>query len=109
MNSALAFTENALLWTWKASVSVSVLVVLVMLARKLLGRHLSPRLCYAFSLLIFIRLLLPVVPVSPLSFENLFQHPSAPVDLVPTPLSLELGRIPESRALLLPADVPQPP
>ena len=54
------------------SLQVALLVGLVLLVQKVLGRWLTPRLRYALSLLIFLRLLLPVAPPSSLSLENLF-------------------------------------
>jgi beta-lactamase regulating signal transducer with metallopeptidase domain len=67
----LTFATHAFDRVWKISWSAAVLVALVLLAQKLLGRWLTPRLRQTFSLLIFIRLLLPEVPSSPLSLENL--------------------------------------
>jgi beta-lactamase regulating signal transducer with metallopeptidase domain len=71
MNTLLTFGEHAFERIWKISLSAAVLAALVFLAQKLLGRWLTPRLRQALSLLIFIRLLLPAVPSSRLSVENL--------------------------------------
>src|SRR5205809_4616745 len=59
-------------WTWRTSIYASLLIVLIILFQKLLAKWLTPRLRYTLSLLILIRLLLPTVPSSALSFENLF-------------------------------------
>jgi beta-lactamase regulating signal transducer with metallopeptidase domain len=89
MNSFLPFVENAFQWTWKTSAAVSVLVALVWLTQKLLGRFLSPRLRYLFSLLILVRLLVPVVPSSSLSFENLLPRHAPHVETAsPFPASI---------------------
>lgn len=71
MNSLLAFSNDAFDLVWRTSLSAAILAVLVFLAQKLLGRWLTARWRYTLSLLILIRLLLPVVPSSPLSLENL--------------------------------------
>ena len=76
MKELIALVQPAFDWTWKNSVQVALLIGLVLLVQKVLGRWLTPRLRYALSLLILFRLLLPAVPPSPLSIENLFT-PSA--------------------------------
>jgi bla regulator protein BlaR1 len=53
-----------------ASVTASFLIMLVLLAKKLLNFRLSPRLHHGLWLLVLIRLLVPVVPESPLSIFN---------------------------------------
>ena len=76
MKELITLVQPAFDWTWKNSVQVALLIGLVLLVQKVLGRWLTPRLRYALSLLILFRLLLPAVPPSPLSIENLFT-PSA--------------------------------
>src|ERR1035438_2050090 len=78
MNTLLTFGEHAFERIWKISLSAAILAALVFLAQKLLGRWLTPRLRQALSLLIFIRLLLPAVPSSRLSLENLSGPWSSP-------------------------------
>jgi beta-lactamase regulating signal transducer with metallopeptidase domain len=85
VNTLLTFGELAFERIWKISLSAAILVVLVFLAQKLLSRWLTPRFRQALSLLIFIRLLLPAVPSSPLSLENLsapWSSPKRPASLV---------------------------
>jgi beta-lactamase regulating signal transducer with metallopeptidase domain len=79
MNALLTFGEHAFERIWKISLSAAILAVLVFLAQKLLGRWLTPRLRQALSLLIFIRLLLPAVPSSRLSLENLSGRWPSPI------------------------------
>jgi bla regulator protein BlaR1 len=74
MNALLDLAGPAFGWIWTTSLNAAVLAVLVFLTQKLLARWLTPRLRYALILLIFVRLLLPVAPSSPLSLENFLQH-----------------------------------
>jgi beta-lactamase regulating signal transducer with metallopeptidase domain len=87
VKTLLALGQNAFEWTWKTSVSAALLVALVFLAQKLLSRWLTPRLRYTLSLLILIRLLLPVVPSSPLSLENLFRRRASPAESASAPIA----------------------
>ena len=73
MKELITLIQPAFEWTWKNSVQAAVLIGLVLLVQKVLGRWLTPRLRYALSLLILFRLLLPVAPPSALSLENLFR------------------------------------
>ena len=73
MKALLSLIQPAFEWTWKNSLQVALLVGLVLLVQTVLARWLTPRLRYALSLLILLRLLLPAVPSSPLSLENLFR------------------------------------
>ncbi|HEX3716752.1 MAG TPA: M56 family metallopeptidase [Verrucomicrobiae bacterium] len=84
MNTWLAFGQTAFEWTWRTSLSAAVLVALVFLTQKFLGRLLTPRLRYTLSLLVLVRLLLPVAPASPLSLENLFHHHPALASYTPS-------------------------
>jgi beta-lactamase regulating signal transducer with metallopeptidase domain/biopolymer transport protein ExbD len=77
MKTFLTLAGHAFDWTWKTSLAAAALVILVVLTQALLSRWLTPRLRYTLSLLIFIRLLLPMAPSSRLSLENLF-HRSQP-------------------------------
>src|SRR5437762_9989563 len=72
MKLLITLSQNVFEWTWKTSVSATLLIVLVFLLQRLFARWLTPRLRYAFSLLILVRLILPIVPSSSFSFENLF-------------------------------------
>ncbi len=72
MNLFLTLSGSAFEWTWRTSARVTVLIALVFLAQKLLGRRLTPGSRYALSLLVLIGLLLPWVPPSPFSLGNLF-------------------------------------
>src|SRR5438477_5407042 len=74
MKLLMTLGQNVFEWTWKTSVSATLLIVLVFLLQRLFARWLTPRLRYAFSLLILVRLILPIVPPSSFSFENLFPH-----------------------------------
>src|ERR1035437_10934277 len=73
MKALISLIQPAFDGTWKNSLQVAVLVGLVVLVQTVLARWLTPRLRYALSLLILLRLLLPAVPPSPLSLENLFK------------------------------------
>ncbi|MCX6929022.1 MAG: hypothetical protein NT154_38285 [Verrucomicrobia bacterium] len=80
MRELIALIQPAFEWTWKNSVQVALLIGLVLLVQKVLGRWLTPRLRYALSLLILFRLLLPAAPQSTMSLQNLF----APAVRLPT-------------------------
>jgi beta-lactamase regulating signal transducer with metallopeptidase domain len=88
MNTLSTLGEHAFERIWKISLSAAILAALVFLAQKLLGRWLTPRLRQALSLLIFIRLLLPAVPSSRMSLENLpgpWSSPKRPVSVMAAP------------------------
>ncbi|HWQ90778.1 MAG TPA: M56 family metallopeptidase [Clostridia bacterium] len=72
MNALLVLTTAAFECIWRTSFIVAILAVLVFLTQKLLGRWLTPYPRYVLSLLIFIRLMLPMAPSSRMSLENLF-------------------------------------
>lgn len=72
MKLLIALGQTAFEWTWKTSIYATLLIVLVFVVQELLAKWLTPRLRYTLSLLVLIRLLLPVTPSSLLSFENLF-------------------------------------
>ena len=72
MNILVELGESVFEWTWKTSMYATLLIVLVFVLQKFLARWLTPRLRYALSLLVLIRLLLPMAPASVLSLENLF-------------------------------------
>ncbi len=76
MKELIALIQPAFDWTWKNSVQVALLIGLVLLVQKILGRWLTPRLRYALSLLILFRLLLPAAPPSTMSLQNLFTPPA---------------------------------
>ncbi|MCX6916483.1 MAG: M56 family metallopeptidase, partial [Verrucomicrobia bacterium] len=73
MKALISLIQPAFDWTWQNSLQVALLVGLVVLVQTVLARWLTPRLRYALSLLILLRLLLPAVPSSPLSLENLIR------------------------------------
>lgn len=85
MSTFASILGSAFDWTWQTSLQTSVLIILVLLLQRLLGRWLTPRLRYALSLLVFCRLLLPVAPSSPLSFENLLPQTPHPAQSSPPP------------------------
>src|SRR5262245_45868122 len=72
MNFLMAAWEGLFEWTWKTSGRASVLILLMLLLQRLLGRRLTAGSRYAFSFLVLIALLLPIAPASRLSLENLF-------------------------------------
>jgi beta-lactamase regulating signal transducer with metallopeptidase domain len=82
MKEFITLIQPAFAWTWKNSLQAAVLIGLVLLLQKILGRWLTPRLRYALSLLIVLRLLLPTAPPSPISLENLFT-PAAQLTAAP--------------------------
>ena len=89
--TALAAATDFGVWILDTSWQASVLVALVFVIRRALGRWLQPRWQYALWLLVVARLALPAVPASPTSVFNL-----APVSRAP------------SKAIAVPADGPGP-
>jgi beta-lactamase regulating signal transducer with metallopeptidase domain len=85
MSTMTAILQAAFDWTWRTSLQTSILIVLVLLLQRLLGRWLTPRLRYALSILALCRLLLPVAPASSFSLENLFASTHQPVPSRPPP------------------------
>jgi len=78
MKALLSLIQPVFDWTWKNSLQVALLVGLVLLVQTVLARWLTPRLRYALSLLILLRLLLPLAPPSPLSLQNLWPRATPP-------------------------------
>lgn len=74
MKTLLTLLGPAFNWTWKTSVAAAALVILVFVVQAFLARWLTSRLRYTLSLLILIRLLLPMAPSSRLSLENVLRH-----------------------------------
>ena len=70
-------------WLWRSSWQAAILVALVLLVQLLLKNKVSARWRYNLWLIVLVRLLLPVLPESPLSIYNLLSAvPSAtPRDL----------------------------
>src|SRR5687768_13187901 len=70
-------------WLWRSSWQAAVLVALVLLVQLLLKNRLTARWRYNLWLIVLVRLVLPVLPESPLSIYNLLSAvPSAtPRDL----------------------------
>jgi len=70
VNWLIAAGQTVFQWTWETSIYATLLIALVFFLQKVLARWLTPRLRYTLSLLVLIRLLLPMAPSSVLSFEN---------------------------------------
>jgi beta-lactamase regulating signal transducer with metallopeptidase domain len=71
-------------WTWQTSLRASILILLVLLVCRVLGRRLPPVWHYGLWFLVVVRLLLPVAP--PASFSLLNAVPSGDSVVVePTP------------------------
>ncbi len=60
--------------TWRASLRACVLIVAVLIVQALAGKRLPARFRYALSLLVLLRLLLPVTPASRLSVDYFSRH-----------------------------------
>ena len=71
MKLLITLGQAAFAWTWETSLYASLLIVLVFGLQKVLARWLTPRLRYTISLLVLLRLLLPMTPFSALSVGNL--------------------------------------
>ena len=71
MKLLITLGQAAFAWTWETSLYASLLIVLVFGLQKVLARRLTPRLRYTISLLVLLRLLLPMTPFSALSVGNL--------------------------------------
>jgi beta-lactamase regulating signal transducer with metallopeptidase domain len=71
MKLLIALGQTAFAWIWQTSLYATLLIVLVFVLQMILAKWLTPRLRYTLSLLVLIRLLLPVMPCSVFSFENL--------------------------------------
>jgi len=59
-----AALEQFCLWTWQTSLHASVLIALVLVIQFAFGKRLPVRLRYGFSLLVLLRLILPVAPAT---------------------------------------------
>lgn len=70
MNLLSSACQGTFDWMWKTSLSAAILAALVFLVQWMLGKRLTPRLHYALSLLVLIRLLMPALPVSHFSIEK---------------------------------------
>jgi beta-lactamase regulating signal transducer with metallopeptidase domain/HEAT repeat protein len=71
MKLLITVGQAAFAWTGETSLYASLLIVLVFGLQKVLARWLTPRLRYTISLLVLLRLLLPITPFSALSIGNL--------------------------------------
>jgi beta-lactamase regulating signal transducer with metallopeptidase domain len=72
--------------TWRVSLRACVLIVAVLIVQALAGKRLPARFRYALSLLVLLRLLVPVTPASRLSLDNFSRHfrpPSAAAPILP--------------------------
>ena len=107
MKLLIALGQTAFEWTWKTSLYASLLIVLVFVLQNVLAKWLTPRLRYTLSLLVLIRLLLPITPSSVLSFENLFP-PAARLtnqdafQPIPNPSTLDVTPVQQPHGSLLP-------
>jgi beta-lactamase regulating signal transducer with metallopeptidase domain len=70
VNLFAGLAESAFEWTWKTSVQVTPLILLVLLLQWLLGGRLALGLRHALSFLVLVGLLLPASPASPFSVAN---------------------------------------
>jgi len=59
---------------WSNSLRACVLIIAVLVVQAVAGKRLSARFCYALSLLVLLRLLMPVTPASSWSVFNLTRH-----------------------------------
>ncbi len=57
-----------------ASLASTVIILLLLLIRKLLYKHLGPRIFHVLWFLVLIKLLIPIAPQSPVSLFNLVPH-----------------------------------
>jgi len=72
MSQLITLGQSAFERTWENSIYATWLIMLVIALQKVLARWLTPGLRYILSLLVLIRLLLPITPASVLSIENQF-------------------------------------
>jgi bla regulator protein blaR1 len=99
MNTFNHALESAFFWTLQTSLYATALIALVFAIQFCFGKTLAPRWRHALSLLVVLRLMLPVVPQSSLSLFNLFHRttpsanvtvpyepPTATSDLSPQPV-----------------------
>ncbi len=66
--------ESAFACTWQSSWRACVLIVAVLIVQALAGRRMPARFRYALSLLVMVRLLMPVTPASSWSIFNVARH-----------------------------------
>jgi beta-lactamase regulating signal transducer with metallopeptidase domain len=66
--------ESAFTWIWHSSWRACVLIVAVLIVQALAGRRMPSRFRFALSLLVMIRLLMPVMPASSWSIFNVARH-----------------------------------
>ena len=74
LHSFIQPLETCFGWVWKTSLQTTVLIALVWLVQRVFKRVLAPRWRYALSLLVLLRLALPVVPAATFSIFNLAEH-----------------------------------
>ena len=79
LSAIAAALEQFCLWTWQTSLHASVLIALVLVIQFAFGKRLPARLRYAFSLLVLLRLILPVAPATSFSVFNLGKHHASPL------------------------------
>ncbi len=79
MHSLIEHLQNAFHWTWQTSAQASLFVGLVLLLLVIWGRHLSPHWRMALGVLVLVRLMIPILPESSLSYLNLISKNPTPV------------------------------
>ncbi len=79
LSAIAAALEQFCVWAWKTSLHASVLIALVLAIQFAFGNRLPVRLRYAFSLLVLLRLILPVAPATSFSVFNLGKHHASPL------------------------------
>jgi beta-lactamase regulating signal transducer with metallopeptidase domain len=87
-------------WLVRTTLEGSVLILLVFLARRLLGKHLSPRSRAALWLLVVARLALPMAPASPASVFNIGHAVGIPAAVLSPPAPPVVARAPAPRVSL---------
>ena len=95
-------------WALETSAYAAALVLLVIAAQSIFGKLMSPKWRYGLSLLILVRLLLPISPESRLSITNLLHSPAPELETA-SPSTRDLRpSLPESVGLKGAALAPEP-
>ena len=74
LSAIAAALEQFCVWTGRTTLHASVLIALVLVIQFAFGNRLPVRLRYAFSLLVLLRLILPVAPATSFSVFNFGKH-----------------------------------
>jgi beta-lactamase regulating signal transducer with metallopeptidase domain len=97
--------------TWRASLRACVLIVAVLIVQALAGKRLPARFRYALSLLVLLRLLVPVTPASRLSMDYFSRHfqpaPAAAPILLPAAHPEAMAELPASQLPIGPSRPPR--